>query len=455
MTGGAFLLADAGDAVALLDPEREVRVTYDELHAMVARRIEELAAHADKVVLLGGSRTVETVVDLLALIGAGAVVVLVDPEAPASTLAGWAAAYRPTLALGLGPDGSALATGGSGVGGREESREALLLATSGSTGSPKFVRLTRANIAANASQIVEALRIGAEDRAFGHLPLFYSFGLSILTSHLRAGATVVLTSRSLLEPLFWEQLVASEATSLSGVPYSFQMFGRMGLADRPLPHLRELTQSGGWMAPDRVLRFHQLMAERGGRLWVMYGQTEATARISVLDPSDLPERAGSVGRTLPGARVWVEDPDGEGVGELVVEGPQVMLGYAESAEDLSGLDELGGVLRTGDLGRVDADGMISIVGRLKRIAKVYGLRVSLDDVERTLAGTGRVVALQDGERIVVHVEDAPGAPTDARSIERIVGLPPRSVRVVVVDHIPTTPAGKVDREALTDGSGRG
>lgn len=187
----------------------------------------------------------------------------------------------------------------------------------------------------------------------------------------------------------------------------------------------------------------------------MYGQTEATARISVLDPSELPERVGSVGRALPRTRVWVEDANAEGIGELAVDGPQVMLGYAESAEDLSGRDDLGGVLRTGDLGRVEADGIISIVGRLKRIAKVYGLRVSLDDIERRLAGTGRVVAVQDGDGIVVHVEDAPDALRDSRAIERAVGLPPRSVRVNVVDSIPTTPAGKVDREALTDGRGRG
>lgn len=457
MSGGPFFLADAGDAVALFDPEKDLQVTYDELHALVARRSEELTPHAEKVVLLGGSRTVGAVVDLLALIGVGAVVMLVDPDAPESTLAAWADAYRPALALGLGARSGAatMYSDSESVGGRGESAEALLLATSGSTGSPKFVRLTRSNIAANAQQIVHALNIGAEDRAFGHLPLCYSFGLSIFTSHLLAGAMVVLTSRSMVEPVFWEQLAAAEATSLSGVPYSFQMFERMGLPGRDLPHLRELTQAGGWMASERVLRFHDLMAGRGGRLWVMYGQTEATARISVLDPSELPERVGSVGRALPRTRVWVEDANAEGIGELAVDGPQLMLGYAESAEDLSGRDDLGGVLRTGDLGRVEADGMISIVGRLKRIAKVYGLRVSLDDIERRLAGTGRVVAVQDGDGIVVYVEDAPDALRDSRAIERAVGLPPRSVRVNVVDSIPTTPAGKVDREALTDGRGRG
>jgi acyl-CoA synthetase (AMP-forming)/AMP-acid ligase II len=455
MSEGPFLLADAGDAVALFDPEKDLQVTYDELHALVARRSNELAPHAEDVILLGGSRTVETVVDLLALIGVGAVVMLVDPDAPEPTLAAWADAYRPSLALGIGTSDGVATKYTDSTGGRGQSPEALLLATSGSTGSPKFVRLTRSNIEANAQQIVHALDIGAEDRAFGHLPLCYSFGLSILTSHLLAGAMVVLTSRSMVEPLFWEQLAAAEATSLSGVPYAFQMFERMSIADRALPHLRELTQAGGWMAPERVLRFHDLMTERGGRLWVMYGQTEATARISVLDPSQLPESVGSVGRALPRTRVWVEDANAEGIGELAVDGPQVMLGYAESAQDLSGRDDLGGVLRTGDLGRVEADGMISIVGRLKRIAKVYGLRVSLDDIERRLAGTGRVVAVQDGDGVIVHVEDAPDALRDARAIERAVGLPPRSVRVNVVDSIPTTPAGKVDREALMDGSGRG
>ncbi len=451
MSGEGFLLPDAGDAVALFDADMDLRVTYDELRGRVERRSEELAGFAGQVVMLGGSRTVGTVVDYLALVGVGAVVMLVDPETTEPTLTGWSAAYRPALTLGLASGVAGLEVSGRSLGERGASTEALLLATSGSTGSPKFVRLTRASVVSNAQQIVEALGIDAEDRAFGHLPLFYSFGLSILSSHLVAGAMVVLTSRSMLEAAFWEQVAASEATSLSGVPYSFQMFERMGFTDRSLPHLRELTQAGGWMEPDRVLRFHRVMARRGGRLWVMYGQTEATARISVLDPTDLPDHAGSVGRPLPRSRVWTEDEDAEGVGEIIVSGPQVMLGYAESAADLSGRDDLGGVLRTGDLGRVDGSGMIGIVGRSKRIAKVYGVRISLDDIERRLSGVGRVVALQDGDGIGLHVEDGPEAPTDTRAVERQLGLPPRSVRIFRIDRIPMTPAGKVDRKALTTG----
>jgi acyl-CoA synthetase (AMP-forming)/AMP-acid ligase II len=455
MSGKGFLLPDAGDAVALFDVDMDLRVTYDELRGRVERRSEELAGFAGQVVMLGGSRTVGTVVDYLALVGVGAAVMLVDPETTEPTLTAWSAAYRPALTLGLASGVAGLGGSGRSLDERGASPEALLLATSGSTGSPRFVRLTRANVASNAQQIVEALAIGAEDRAFGHLPLFYSFGLSILNSHLVAGAMVVLTSRSMLEAAFWEQVSASEATSLSGVPYSFQMFERMRFSDRSLPHLRELTQAGGWMEPDRVLRFHRVMAGRGGRLWVMYGQTEATARISVLDPADLPDHAGSVGRSLPRSRVWTEDGDAEGVGELVVSGPQVMLGYAESVADLSGRDDLGGVLRTGDLGRVDGSGMISIVGRSKRIAKVFGVRVSLDDIERRLSGVGRVVALQDGDGIGLHVEDGPEAPTDARAVERRLGLPPRSVRIIRIDRIPMTPAGKVDRQALTAGRSGG
>ena len=445
------LIADAGDATALFDVERNERVTYDGLRTLVAQRSEALARCDNQVVMLSGSRNIETVVDYLALFGIGAVVMLVNPDTPEQTLARWIDAYRPTLALGLESQISGVVPARCISEKRRDSAEAVLLATSGSTGSPKFVRLTRTNVVANAQQIVEALAIRSEDRAFGHLPLFYSFGLSILNSHLQAGAMVVLTSRSMLEAAFWDQIVASEATSLSGVPYSFQMFERMGFADRSLPHLRELTQAGGWMAPELVLRFHDVMAKRGGRLWVMYGQTEATARISVLDPSDLPKHAGSVGRSLSRARVWTEDENTEGVGEIVVSGPQVMLGYAESAEDLTGRDELGGVLRTGDLGRVDESGIISIVGRSKRIAKVYGVRVSLDDIERRLSGVGRVAALQDGDGIGLHVEDGPEAPTDARAVERQLGLPPRSLRIFRVDRIPTTPAGKVDREALMGG----
>lgn len=216
-----------------------------------------------------------------------------------------------------------------------------------------------------------------------------------------------------------------------------------------MPALTDLTQAGGRLSPERVVEFHEAMVARRGRMWVMYGQTEASARISVLPPEELPNRVGGVGRALSGSRVWVDDPDSDGSGELVVEGPQVMLGYANGRDDLDGSDVCGGVLRTGDVGLVDADGWITITGRLKRMGKVFGSRVNLDDVERALAGLGSLAVVDDGDGVAVFVEGDVAHPKEfARQIERTASLPPRSVRVHPLAELPTTAVGKIDYQTL-------
>ena len=190
------------------------------------------------------------------------------------------------------------------------------------------------------------------------------------------------------------------------------------------------------------------MAPRGVSLWVMYGQTEASARISVLPPDQLPACAGSVGHPVPGGSVELEDRADDGVGELVYRGANVMLGYASGRGDLGERDELGGRLHTGDLAEIDDDGRLWIRGRLKRIAKVFGARISLDDVEERLASYGRVAAVDAGDRLGVFVEGCAEIGGMEREIQRALGLPVRSVRAVAVDALPTTPSGKVDYETL-------
>lgn len=438
--------ADATGRTAVIDAGSGTTLTYAELVGMIDARSEALAACAGSIVLFGISNSIDDVIDYLALTGLGAAVLLADPAAPAEAVEAWVAAYQPEVVRGFVHQ-EPVQTASPGP----ARAEAVLLPTSGSTGSPKFVRLTRRNLRANAEQIVEALRIRPGDRAFAHLPLFYSFGLSVLHSHLVAGATVVLSTSSAIRPEFWDELAAHAVTSLPGVPYSYEMFRRMRLAERELPALRELTQAGGRMSPERILEFHEVMAARAGRLWVMYGQTEASARISVLPPEELPERVGSVGRALPGSRVRVADPGPDGTGELVVEGPQVMLGYAETRADLDGSDHCGGVLATGDVGWVDADGWITITGRLKRMAKVFGTRVNLDDVERRLAPFGHLAAVDDGDGIAVFVEvsEADEVPGDlARRMERHLAFPARSIRLRSVSVLPTTASGKIDYQEL-------
>ncbi len=338
----------------------------------------------------------------------------------------------------------------------------MLLSTSGTTGSPKLVRLSHRNIAANASSIAQYLEIDGAERAIASLPIHYSYGLSVLHSHLVAGASVLLTGHSIMQPEFWADAARWGVTSFAGVPYSYEILERTGLLRTSMPRtMRTLTQAGGRLAPEAVIELNELMRERGGRLWVMYGQTEATARISYVPPQALPEKAHTIGIPIPGGRLSVRsgsqlvtEPNVEG--ELIYHGPNVMQGYATQPEDLACGDAQGGELSTGDLGCFDEDGFFRVTGRIKRIAKVFGMRQNLDEIESAASAYGPVAAADGGDRIVLWQEgDADIEPGDLqRVVARQLGLNPRAFEVREIDALPRTASGKVDYERLGEHDAR-
>jgi len=445
-----LLVSDAAEP-ALVEAASGLVVSYRELVEAVDARREVLDYLHGHVVFLGMEPSVASVVDYLALTRVGCVVALLDPATSTGVVGEWMEAYRPRAVLGLRDVPDVMDRGVDGALPFEPGwdRDSVLLPTSGSTGSSKFVRLSMGNVVSNAQQIAEALGITSDDRAFAHLGLYYSYGLSVLNSHLLSGAVTILSGDSAMQPSFWRSLEEYQATSMPGVPYSYELFDRVGFADLRLPALRDLTQAGGRLNPERIVRFGRLMVERGGRFWVMYGQTEATARISVLPASELPAFAGTVGFPLRGMRARVVDGDASGLGELVVEGPNVMLGYASAFSDIDGVDVQKGVLRTGDLARVDEDGRLSIGGRLKRIAKVFGVRVNLDDVEKALvASFGSLAVIACNDRVVVFLEGVEGAPSLSREMERRLRFPAHVLEVRSVPNLPLNASSKIDYEEL-------
>lgn len=321
---------------------------------------------------------------------------------------------------------------------------ALLLTTSGSTGNPKLVRLSRTAVLTNAAAIGESLGITADDIAPTTLPLFYTYGLSVLNSHLLRGATVVLERSGILQRDFWSAVAKHGVTSLAAVPYQYEMLRRLRFDPAAHPSLRTLTQAGGRLRPELVEDFAHRMAAVDGRLFVMYGQTEATARITVLPPDRIKDKLGSAGLPIPGGYVSIAD------GEVVYTGMNVMMGYAESAADLARGDDLGGVLRTGDLGHLDGEGFLFLTGRLKRIGKVFGVRVNLDDVERSLAAHGTVAVVAGDDKLHVFVEGADAELT--RSVRKelavFLGTHFSGLDVRGIDALPLLPTGKIDYRSL-------
>lgn len=267
---------------------------------------------------------------------------------------------------------------------------ALLLTTSGSTGSPKLVRQSYKNIEANTKSIVEYLNLDETERAITTLPMNYTYGISIINTHLWVGASLILTDKGLMQKEFWQQFKEYEATSFGGVPYTYEMLFRLRFFRMDLPSLRYMTQAGGKLSPELHEKFAQWAKEAGKNFIVMYGQTEATARMSYLPAEKSLEKYGSMGIAIPGGKFSLIDVDGkeisepETVGELVYVGDNVTLGYATEGSDLIKGDERNGKLVTGDMAKFDKDGFYYIVGRKKRFLKIYGNRVNLDEAERLL-----------------------------------------------------------------------
>jgi len=334
---------------------------------------------------------------------------------------------------------------------------ALLLATSGSTGSPKLLRLSGQNIISNADSIIEYLNIDATERAITSLPISYSYGLSVVNTHLRAGASLVLTNKSLLQSGFWKLIQNHKATSFAGVPYSYEILLKLGIARLDVPSLKTMTQAGGKLSPDKIRKVHEACLQKGIRFVSMYGQTEATARMAYLPPVDTLRKLGSIGIAIPGGRLWIEDESGKTIcdsnvtGELIFEGPNVSLGYAESYSDLA-LDDVNcGRLRTGDLASRDDEGYLYIEGRKSRFLKLYGVRVSLDGVEKILTGM-HVEGAAGGadDHLVVSVVNV--TETESESLRdrlsEILRINKAALQVRSVSELPRLASGKIDYHAL-------
>ncbi len=435
----------------------------------VDRLAERFAALPPGVLLAAMPVSQAAVLRYLAALRARRAIALVDP---ARQLHALVAGLRPAAVLGADPlvaPPRAYATAELGDpawvrrdpdGVTPHPDLAVLLPTSGSTGNPRFVRLSRSALVANAEAIATVLDIGGGDVAPTSLPLHYSYGLSVLNSHLLRGATVVVESSGLLSRSFWRAVDAHGITSLAGVPHHHELLRRLRFDPVRHPTLRTLTQAGGALAPKLVTDQHDAMATVGGRFFVMYGQTEAAPRMATLPSELLPAKPGSVGPALPGGRFTIRTPEGTettapGVsGEIVYRGPNVMLGYAGTEAELARGDDCHGVLATGDLGHLDADGCLYVTGRLARIGKVFGHRVSLDDLEQLVRSAGlglaAVGAVTAADRVALYVEgaDRPTVAAAAQALAERLRMHVSGFDVRGIAHLPLLTSGKIDYRAL-------
>jgi long-chain acyl-CoA synthetase len=332
----------------------------------------------------------------------------------------------------------------------DASQTAVLLTTSGSTGCPKFVRLTLSNILNNGLSIIDSLHITSSDRAITVLPTSYSFGLSIINSYILAGGSLVLWKEGLMGAGFWDILKEMSVTSFSGVPYSFNILKRIGFDKFEFPNLRTVTQAGGKLQPNMIREFVEISQNKKFKFYVMYGQTEATARISCFCATDFPSKIGSVGKALKGGSLTISDKGPDQTGEILYSGPNVMLGYSESRRDLLRGDELGGTLKTGDIGYIDEDDFLHITGRIKRIGKIAGIRLSLDEVESLLRNLGQVAVIGTDESIVVFhtCRDAELVQNEVISLSAKIKIHRSFLKFKIIEDLPVNANGKIDYNKL-------
>lgn len=458
------------DRTLLWDDNSQRWQTERELRAQILELAAHLEAPEKQLVFLLAHNRADVLAALLAAAAAGHAVALIDPNLAADRIENLLTCYRPDVVIGLNEVEWMRGTAHSSANwqtsqvsrltfAHRKDRGAslqiapellLLLLTSGTTGSSKFVRLSGNAVAANARQIASSLSLDDESVAIAHLPLHYSYGLSVVTSHLAAGGRIAMLDDSVTSPTFWSKVDACGGTHFPGVPFHYTVLARLGFNVVP-SSIDTFTQAGGHLDTRIQKSILEKAAERNARSFVMYGQTEAAPRMTTLPHDKLHGKLGSVGIAMPGGKVSVVDLDGntlpaDATGAIVYEGPNVMMGYAEGRDDLSAGDTSHGRLETGDLGWLDSEGYLFLSGRAARFAKIAGLRLSLDDIEKAIAHLGPAACIDRGERIIVGFENVVpnGAKEEIKAIAQACKIPSTSFALRAWPGIPRKSNGKID-----------
>jgi acyl-coenzyme A synthetase/AMP-(fatty) acid ligase len=453
---------------ALIDASDGLSMTYLDLDKAVEFLVQSIFRRDKQLIFLFCNNRTQDIIAYLAALRAEHAVLILESKMEVKLRDNLISVYQPDLIIEADPTASGFYGYNrfydeNGICVYSHDRAALfekplkelgvLLSTSGTTGSPKLVRLAYRNVQANAASISEYLSIDSNEVAITSLPMSYSYGLSVINSHLLKGAAIICTSETMAQRKFWDLFKEYSCTSFAGVPYNYQILMRIGFKSLFLPSLRTMTQAGGRLSEEIKKYFIQYASQNNARFFVMYGQTEATARISYVPPERLANKLKSIGIPIPGGKLslksnGMEIKDAYVEGELIYEGPNVMLGYADSRSCLIKGDELQEVLSTGDIAHRDEDGYYYITGRIKRFLKLFGLRLNLDDIEKFIENQFSCFAActGDDDKLVVLVENTHKEVLEPlhKSIVDKYRIHGSVVKIQVVQEIPVTSSGKKD-----------
>ncbi len=440
-----------GHNLALIDAETGEFVSYLDLEHKVQHSCQQIPSDKRALVFIEVTNSIQGLVSYLACLRQGHVVYLLETLEDEKTQI-LIEAYQPNIIITANQEIK-----------RHHEAECilhpdlrLLLSTSGSTGTPKFVKLSANNIQSNAESIAEYLQLDSSERAYAHLKPFYSYGLSVIHSHLVVGAALILTSRSITEAEFLHQVKHYQATSFAGVPYTFETLLRLPFDLQDYPHLRYLTQAGGKLVAHWVVDYAKRCQAVNKRFIVMYGQTEAAPRSSYLPAEYVDRYPESIGVAIPGGELFLVDDNKQRItdtdkpGELAYRGPNVMMGYAASREQLA-TDETPDCLYTGDIACVNSEGLFYIVGRTSRFVKLFGLRINLDQIQSDLKPYYANVAVTGNDNCILVVLPKADQASSAGLIAQLAHryhLPPVCFKLSIYPEIPLLPSGKYNYKKM-------
>lgn len=331
------------------------------------------------------------------------------------------------------------------------SKLALLLSTSGSTGNPKLVRHSYDNILFSIKNVAKVFSINLKDNVFIPIPIHFTQGLNVALSHLISGATVVLTQFNILQKEFWIAFNRNLITSITGVPYSYYLMDKLKFFEKDNKYLKIINQGGGRLPDYLFEKIAKYCYSHGLSFIPTYGSTETTSRMSYLPPDLAMTKCGSIGYPLPNCKFKLLDDNNQEIlrpninGELVFIGNNVTLGYASNSTDLCSGDDRNGEYYTGDIAFFDNDGCYYIVGRKSRFVKIYGYRISLDEVERIIKSKFNIecACIGNDKKIIIVLEN------DNIYKNEIINYISGKIKInrtifdIVFIHIPKNTTGKI------------
>ncbi|WP_421781036.1 AMP-binding protein [Kiloniella litopenaei] len=439
---------------AIVDPRDGRSLSYGDIAVLQQELLGLFPTPKKNLVFFQPTNSILSAATILALLASENTLCLLNPELEGSSYKRYVEDFSPNLLLQVNDNSGSqplsansfrIIANEQGLAHKLPANLRLLLPTSGTTGSAKLVMLSDENLSTNSDSVIEAMNITTASIAYAHLPLFYSYGLSILLSHALAGAKSVVTSTTLMERNFWNNLREQNCTLFPGVPFHFEMLLKFGLARLKIPSVTSFSVAGGPLDTALQERFaKQLHSDH--KFYIMYGQTEASPRISTFDLMKYPEKIGSVGNSLSCNQLSID----KDTSEIIAEGTNVTMGYATDFKELASCSRATPPLRTGDIGYLDTDGFLYITGRMKRIAKRFGLRINLDDMERSLSRIGKCAVIEIHDTIHIFFT-RPTLEADLLAhYDELYNIPGDRPLMHCVEALPRLASGKIDYQNLRE-----